>query len=159
MGFVFSRNCFGRFCLSFSYRIMIYNPYKNISEEDFLNLESRLVSLRNVINRIIDNSHFTLTPHDNPDALAVGIRYDHDSMKGGIGISFDDEPGSPTFSCHLIKSYDTSDKRYFLKEYIIQHITISEVENTIISLMEKAQKRYMEIKKADLKDFLEFEHD
>ena len=84
-----------------------YNIYNYIDDEEFLEIEKRLVSIEKIMIDKLGLSGWKLTrPVEENDALIVDFTCDGELFMGNIGLVCVDNPDGAVFSFYVTKSYD-----------------------------------------------------
>lgn len=134
---------------------MQYNIYDSISDNQYQKLDLELRRIDIPISRFVQHYSFYPERDSGKGGLGLGYEKKEDAFDGGIGISFDDLPGKPTFTLGMIKTYDTEKRRYYKREDVIKCFELSELEKSFEEWMVKAIERYNALTKQDLIEYVE----
>lgn len=120
-----------------------YNIYNYIDDEEFLEIEKRLVSIEKKMIDKLGLSGWKLTRSvEKNDALIVDFTFDDELFMGNIGLVCIDNPDGAVFSFYVTKSYDELESRYFGKQFISENESLFFYEQNIGLILDKAIKLY-----------------
>ncbi|WP_295792718.1 hypothetical protein [Mucilaginibacter sp.] len=124
-------------------RKLLYNVYSNINDDEFFEIEDKLVKLESAIARILQPKHWRLTNTvRNNDALIIDLTCRDGEFYGNIGVEFEDKPQKKTFRFYVTKSFDEKNKRYFIRTDIFSNKEFSCFENNINDFVFAALKQF-----------------
>lgn len=120
-----------------------YNVYNYIDDEEFLEIERRLISIEEIMIARLSLSGWTLTkPVEENDVLIVDFTLEDSFFMGNIGLTCIDKPDGAVFSFYVAKSYDELDSRYFVKQFVSDNESLVFYEKNIDLILVKAMKLY-----------------
>jgi hypothetical protein len=120
-----------------------YNVYKNLSSEDYLTLEGRLVNLEKKMSDMLLPLNWALTcPVQKNDALIIDFIIDESPFMGNLGLTFDDVPGKSVFSFYVTKTYVEGEISYFVKKTLYKKKEIVFFESSISQIVDQAIETY-----------------
>ena len=138
---------------------MNYIPYKNITENEFIDIKSRLSFIEKISSPLMKTHGFTLSEKFREDVLALDYVYEDNNFGGNIGVTFDEEESSnikKVFKFYILKAYDTDTQRFYKREKLDKLYSLEEVENGFISLFERCIVIYDSWVKEELTEFIDF---
>lgn len=122
---------------------MIYNVYKNISNQDFNETQARLSDLNVFILQHFADKLMNSHRADETDYLALNFSFvDDDRFMGNFAIMFEDRPEKISFSITIVKAFDKDGFRYFKREMIAENISLAFLEDNIEDLSNSAVQKY-----------------
>ena len=123
--------------------MMNYNNYDYIDDEEFLEIEKRLVPIeRMMIHRLVLSGWKLTRPVKDNDALIVDFSLDDELFMGNIGLVCIEATDGVSFSLYVTKSYDELNNKYFVKHFISENESLSFYEQNIDLIVDKAIQLY-----------------
>ena len=118
--------------------MLFYNIYSNISDEEFLVIQDKLIALEKVIldHLISDGWTLTMKVSEN-DALVIDLVKQGKIFYGNMGLNYEDQPSKQTFSFYVTKSLEGK-KSFFYKDVIHEEKPIEFFENNIDVILQEA---------------------
>lgn len=135
-----------------------YNIYRNINQDEFVQLKLMLNKIEPVSSAIMQMNDFYPNRINYNDVLALDYIHKDQNFQGNIGVKYDDEISTQdriAFKFYLLKSYDLSGFRYYTKESLEGIYTIEEVLKRYVELFNQCLHRYSVIKQKDLSETIE----
>jgi hypothetical protein len=136
---------------------MGYINYKDMSEQEFDDMKSRLNSVERISSPIMQMRSFYLNRRDYDDYLILDYLHDGELM-GNIGVRYDEEESSidkRVFDFYITKSYDLNSRRFFVRKGLGRKFTLIEIDEEFVSLFEECLFLYDQIKKEDITESFE----
>jgi hypothetical protein len=130
---------------------MIYNVYKNCSDQQFELLKTHLEKLKEKILRLYTKRLKHKSRFDDDDYLILNFSFNNENLFGSnLSIIFEDEQDSLTFGVSILKAVDIKSIRYFKRANIAQNLSIELLEKNIDFYINEAISAYDSWSKDDL---------
>jgi iron-sulfur cluster repair protein YtfE (RIC family) len=132
---------------------MLYNVYKNVSDEKYESLQERLEKLEEIVTPMMSQFGFQLSRKGE----GLGLDYvseDSNGFMGNIGFSFDDLKEKKSFTFYVLKVYDLDNKRFYKRGYLCEEVDLAEIEKQVQKLFENAISKYKSWQKEDLANYI-----
>jgi len=137
---------------------MTYIIYKNIKENEFIEIKSRLDLIEKISSLLMKTHGFDLSERYYNDVLALDYVHEDNNFGGNIGITYDEEESGSekkVFKFYVLKAYDTSTQRFYKREMLPKLYSLKEVEKEFVSLFETCISIYNAWGKEDLTEFID----
>jgi hypothetical protein len=133
--------------------IMRYNDYKNISDQDFLLVRTRLTSLNSRILNLFANKLYHQSRAGESDYLILNFSIvDDGPFDSNLAIIYEDEPQKVEFLIVLVKTLDKHGRRYYKKEIIAKNIQLHVLEAKFEEYCHLAIDKYNSWSLADVEE-------
>ncbi|HMH20163.1 MAG TPA: hypothetical protein VK563_00235 [Puia sp.] len=117
---------------------MLYNVYKNISDEEFNFVYDKLSKLKTKILSVFCDDLLSSDRTDAVDYLALSFLFaDSGPFQGDLAILFLDKPGIVKFNVGLIKTLDEDGVRYYKREIVAKDLVFEILERHILEYISR----------------------
>ena len=121
---------------------MLYNIYKNCTDQQFEKLQPIVKTLQDDIKNKFFAHLKSLEGPGDTDSLSINFSFIDPDFKSNLSVIFEDAPKKLSFRVIVLKAMDKGDIRYAKKELILSDKAIEYISGNLDKIISLAIEKY-----------------